>query len=422
MVERYLGSQESQGGRGNGHILTGKLSQKDFESQADLPESVKMYLAEIGQWKLLTSDEERLHTFNMELGTAAYLFSEATGLPTDIYKPTHLSVTSADIFIDTLGLVKHVNPIINGIPFSRIDKEILNTPEEEVIDELKSKKEELTELAKKSVTGFQITSTISTINNIASKQLIGSLISKGQESKDMMINSNLRLVVSIAKKYQKNKGMGLLDLIQEGNQGLITAIGKFDFRRGLRFSTPATWWIRQSITRAIADQARTIRLPIHQVERSSRVRKAQEDLMRENRVKPTVQELALATGMTKAQIEDVLASQKTQILVSLDISVDEQDPKISFITSQNPEDYPEELAIYRDRETRVEEALSSLTEKEAGVLRLRFGIGQKGGRTSTLQEIGQEFGLTRERIRQIEFKALRKLKSTQEKTLMPLLW
>lgn len=406
MVERYLGSQES---RSNGHIPAGKQSPKDFESQADLTDSVKTYFIEIRQWKLLTPDEERLHALNMQLGTAAHLFSKATGLPTDIYKPTYLSVTSANIFTNKLGLAEHVSPMINGIALSHIDREILNTPEEEVTDELKSKKRELTKLAKKSVTGFQIATAISEINNIASKQLIRSQIAKGQESQEMMIHSNLRLVVSIAKKHTKNNRVELLDLIQEGNQGLMTAVGKFDFTLGFRFTTYATWWIRQSITRAIANQARTIRLPVHQVERSSRVRKAQEHLMREDGAEPTVQELALATGITEAHIEDMLASQKTQTLSSLDMSVDEQDPTISFVTSQNPEDDPEEMAISEDRKTRIQKALSSLGEREARVLRLRFGIGEK--RDRTLEEVGQELGVTRERVRQIEYKALSKLRN-----------
>ncbi|AUH42545.1 sigma-70 family RNA polymerase sigma factor [Streptomyces sp. CMB-StM0423] len=246
----------------------------------------------------------------------------------------------------------------------------------------------------------------------ANREELEAIVAQGERAKDLFIRSNLRLVVAVARRYPRS-GLPLLDLIQEGNAGLVRAVEKFDYKKGFKFSTYATWWIRQAITRSIADQSRTIRLPVHLVEELGRIRRVQREFNREHGREPEPAEVAAELGSTPERVTDVLDWARDP--VSLNMAVDDEgETQFGDLLEDTGADSPEDSVLVMMRREELEGLIGRLEPRTASIIKARYGI--EDGRERTLTEVGKQHGLTRERIRQIEKHALVELKKLARDT------
>jgi len=398
-------------------VVAGRHAEEDEE---EAPDNVRAYLREIGQVKLLTfADEQRLARA-MEEGN--YL----KALDARIQAQTGRPATTRELHEALLADLTELRPVLaaaakvaglRGKPERHIDDPAVRAlidaaPDERLVQKLTAKGLSDEEAVRQVIR-------LSTVTRILPAELrdahaplaavearLRQVRKAGQEAEQRLIQANLRLVVSVAKKYL-GRGMPLLDLVQEGNLGLMRAVQKFEYRRGFKFSTYATWWIRQSITRAIADYGRTIRMPVHMVELVNKLQRVSRQLVQHYGREPSFEEIGRELGMSGERVAEILrAAQET---VSLETPVgDEEESELGDFIEDTGMVAPVQAATQNLMKLHVAQALATLSEREQKVLKLRFGI--EDGRARTLEEVGRELGVTRERIRQIEAKALRTLR------------
>lgn len=383
-----LGKQNGIGAKGN--LLPEKGQEHD---------SVHPYFQEVGRFSLLTREEEIQIAKRIEVGQKKVAQAENAiqncekqlGLPLEeIEEPVGVAKNDPR---ESKGIVKETGISINKF-----------LDEEETIHHALQKIRHVE--SETQTSSYQLKEDLKKV--LHAREEI-------EAAKKEFVEANQRLVISIAKKYI-NRGVQFLDLIQEGNIGLMKAVDKFDYRRGYKFGTYATWWIRQGITRAIQDQARTIRLPVHIGEVLNKVIRSSGDLAKEIGRSPTPDEIARKMELPIEKVKKALEIARRRYAISLETPMGEQDSHLGDFIADRASVSPEEATIQKDRAERVHVILATLTPREEKVLRRRFGIGEETGHT--LQEVGDEFGLTRERIRQIQAKALTKLRhSSRSKRL-----
>ena len=320
----------------------------------------------------------------------------------DVLEAAHVEIDVSDV-LDLIGTAELDNPTLGEM--EAIEAEALEVSDKQLEEEYENAKLDdpvrmyLKEIGK-----------IPLLTPEEELEVAKDLVSEDEKARDAarkrMSEANLRLVVSIAKRYV-GRGMQLLDLIQEGNLGLMKAVEKFDYTKGYKFSTYATWWIRQSITRAIADQARTIRIPVHMVETINRVLRTSHAMVQKLGREPTTKEIADELHIEQSKVEEVLKIAQEPVSLETPIG-EEEDSHLGDFIQDDEASQPSEEATYTLLREQLEEVLSTLTPREEQVLRMRFGL--VDGKPHTLEEVGKQFDVTRERIRQIESKALRKLR------------
>ena len=406
------------------------------EYETDLTQdSVKTYLAEIGKNDLLKQEEEKILAMELEasddissklgesinqisitkvnewFNNSKTIFLESKNSLNELVKFNSLKI---DVFNLNLSDITNNQELTNLIHSSFPEEFTSNIESKKNIDldtvtnDIKNLSIIMRTIPKNLVKKFDETksSSISEEEFIDLTKSIQNLNYKGKDALQKLTDSNLRLVVSVAKKHI-NRGLGILDLIQEGNIGLLKAIRKFDYRRGFKFSTYATWWIRQGITRALADQSRTIRIPVHLVESLNKVTRIQRQLTQEYNREPTIDEISKASGLPKAKINTVLSASSRPVSLATLIG-DDSTTEIGNLIEDKSSDAPPDAVSKGMTKDEINSLLDNLSTREKLVIQLRFGLSD--GKNRTLEEIGNMLGLTRERIRQIEKKAINKLR------------
>ena len=407
---------------------------------------VRLYLREIGRVHLLKADQERTLAREMEIAThinsieasltsadgrkpgawRIYLnilnnLSESVPLAQSIAKKAGID---ENVTISDLKSNQQYKEVLDGDiseDLTNFISEILNISPEDAIQQIKNLSMNANVLPENIFDLIDQNTSLDSLKEIINEvsfttklnsfefllvQSINKIKNAGELAQSHLSEANLRLVVSVAKKYI-GRGMSLLDLIQEGNIGLIRAVEKFDYRKGFKFSTYATWWIRQAITRAIADQARTIRIPVHMVETINKLLRVSRRLVQEYGREPTNEEIGEGMGVTPERVKEILKISQEPVSLETPIGEEEDSHLGDFIEDRNTV-APAEAASYQLLKEQVDDVLETLSSRESEVLSLRFGL--EDGRQRTLEEVGRTFGVTRERIRQIEAKALRKLR------------